>query len=180
MLPREEGPKRHANLGDPRRFGHHGAIFRATCAVTRPSSCRPLGNVLESDARLAQWTARQRQEAALTKLVRRHLPRALAERVRVAGMHDGVVELSASGGAIAAALRQRATALPEMLRRDGLSVTSVRVRVAVTRGAAAPERPPARNLDAAAAASLFDLARQLPDGPLRDALARWSRRARGR
>jgi hypothetical protein len=112
--------------------------------------------------------------------VRRHLPRALAERVRAAGVHDGVLELMASGGAIAAALRQRATALPEALRREGIPVTSVRVRVAITTSAAPPERPPGRTLDVAAAAPLFELAARLPSGPLRDALARWSRRARGR
>jgi hypothetical protein len=156
------------------------ASFAACPAVPRPPSCRPLGTVLQTDAQLGQWTARQREEAALTKLVRRHLPRALAERVRVAGVHDGVVELTASGGAIAAAQRQRTTALPDLLRREGVAVTSVRIRVAITTGPPAAERAPGRTLDVAAAAPLFDLAARLPNGPLRDVLSRWSRRARGR
>lgn len=148
--------------------------------VTRPSSCRPLGKVLETDARLAQWTARQREEAMLTRLVRRQLPRALAECVGAAGVHDGVVELTATSGAIAAALRQRTTTLPEVLRREGIAATRVHIRVAVTTRAATPEGRAGRTLDVAAAAPLFDLAGRLPNGPLRDALSRWSRRARGR
>ncbi|HEY3555769.1 MAG TPA: DciA family protein, partial [Casimicrobiaceae bacterium] len=125
MLPREAARKTRA---DRRMRGVSGMMsaFAARCSVPRPSSCRPLGTVLQTDAQLGRWTARQREEAALTKLVRRHLPRALAERVRVAGVRDGVVELTASGGAIAAALRQRTTTLPDVLRREGVAVTSVR------------------------------------------------------
>jgi hypothetical protein len=37
-----------------------------------------------------------------------------------------------------------------------------------------------RAWDSSAASPLFDLADRLPEGPLQQALRRWSRRARGR
>lgn len=147
--------------------------------MNRKTSLRPLGRVLDADAQLAQWSARQREEAALTDAVRRQLPRALGLRTRVAGFRDGVLEITAAGGALAAALRQRAGSLPAALRAEGFHVTEVKVRVQVV-SAPDPERAVPRTLDVGAATPLFDLADRLPQGPLRDALSRWSRRARGR
>ncbi|HWD16021.1 MAG TPA: DciA family protein [Casimicrobiaceae bacterium] len=148
--------------------------------MKRKSSLRPLAGILTADAQLGQWVARQRQEAELAAEVRKHLPRALGLRVHVTGLRDGVLELGASGGAIAATLRQRAPALRAALSADGFGVREVKVRVQVVASASAPERGTPRSLDVRAATPLFDLAEQLPQGPLREALARWSRRARGR
>lgn len=149
--------------------------------MKRHAPCRPLARVLESDAQLAQWSARQREEAALTMHVRRTLPHTLGQRVHVTGLRNGVLEIAASGGAIAAALRQRAASLPMVLRAEGFDVSEVRVRVQVVSTAPDRERKAAdRVLDVRAATPLFDLAERLPQGALRDALARWSRRARGR
>lgn len=141
---------------------------------------RPLGEVLGTDAALGQWALRQRRAAELTRLVRRHLPRAIGERLAVAGVEDGTLVVVVAAGAIAAALRARGPDLVAALKRAGCDVTSLRVRVRVD---AAPPAQPAstpRTLDAVAAAPLFDLAARLPDGPLKSSLARWSRRARGR
>jgi hypothetical protein len=163
-----------------RNVGHHHA-FRPTAArVKRKSSLRPLAGILTADAQLGQWVARQRQEAELAAEVRKHLPRALGLRVHVTGLRDGVLELGANGGAIAATLRQRAPALRAALSADGFGVREVKVRVQVVASPGAPARGTPRSLDVRAATPLFDLAEQLPQGPLREALARWSRRARGR
>lgn len=148
--------------------------------MTRKPQHQTLARVLDSDATLAQWAARHREEAALTWLVRRHLPRPIAERVHVSNAGNGVLELAASGGAIAAALRQRAPDLRSALVRDGRHFAEVRVRVQVTGSAIARETPPRQRRDSSGASPLFDLADRLPDGPLQDALRRWSRRARGR
>ena len=139
-----------------------------------------LARVLDSDARLAEWAARHRDEQALTRLVRAHLPRSIGERVRVTDARSGVLELAASAGAIAAALRQRAPDLRNALALDGHRFAEVRVRVQVSGSALVPERVPKRQWDSRDASPLFELADRLPGGPLKDALRRWSRRGRGR
>jgi hypothetical protein len=141
---------------------------------------RPLARIFASDDRLAQWKARHEREAALTQLLRRFLPRPLAERVRVADTRDGVLEIAAGAGAIAAALRQRVPDLRERLAREGFAFDEVRVRVQVLTSANPAPTAARRAWNSADAAPLFELADHLPDGPLRVALVRWSRRARGR
>lgn len=136
--------------------------------------------MLQSDAQFAEWTARHRREAELTLLLRKHLPRPIAERVRVTDARAGVLEVAAGAGAIAATLRQRAPDLRAALARDGWDFTEVRVRVQVSGAAGAVAKPPARQWDSTTAARVFELVDRLSEGPLKSALARWSRRARGR
>jgi hypothetical protein len=141
---------------------------------------RTVAGILETDAHFAEWTARHRQENALTLLLRKHLPRPIAERVRVTDARDRVLEISASAGAIAAALRQRAPDLRLALARDGWDFTDVRVRVQVAGITVREKKPAIRQWDSKSASPVFELADQLRDGPLKAALTRWSRRARGR
>ena len=136
--------------------------------------------MLQSEPELAGWTARHRREAELTLLVRKHLPRPVAERIRVTGTREGVLELAAGSGAIAAALRQRAPDLRLSLARDGRDFTEIRVRVQVERISDRGNKTAKHQWDSREAAPLFALADQLPDGPLKAAISRWSRRARGR
>ena len=141
---------------------------------------RSLARVLESESDTAEWAARHRQETALTHLLRKHLPRPIADRVRVTDTRGGILELAASAGAIAATLRQRAPDLRAALARDGCDFTQIRVRVQVAGIVATPQKRTMRQWDSAAAAPMFELGERLRDGPLKAALARWSRRARGR
>ena len=141
---------------------------------------RTLARVIDADPRLAEWRARHVKEAALTRLVRRHLPRPLAERVRVAEARNGVLEIAAGAGAIAAALRQRAPDLRERLARDGYTFAEIRIRVQVAGAAGGTASAAKRSWNSAEAAPLFALADRLSEGPLKAALVRWSRRARGR
>ena len=135
--------------------------------------------MLESEAAIVGWTARHRREVALTRVVRNHLPRPIADRVQVSDARDGRLELAAAGGAIAAALRQRTPALRAALARDGYDFLEIAVRVHVA-AAHAEQKASKRQWDSAEATPLFELADRLPEGPLKAALARWSRRARGR
>ena len=148
--------------------------------MSRPPTHRPLASVIESDAQLAGWSTRHRAEAELTRVLRRHLPRPIAERVRVSEARHGVLELAATAGAIAASLRQRAPQIRADMAREGFDFHEVRVRVQVAGTGSMQQKAPHRQWDSADAAPLFTLADRLPDGPLRAALARWSRRARGR
>jgi len=148
--------------------------------MTHKPQHQTLARVLDADERIAQWTARHREETALTRLVRRHLPRSIGERVQVCDARGGILELAAGAGAIAAAVRQRAPGLRTALAHDGHAFAEVRVRVQVAGATRARERGAQRQWDSTDAAPLFDLAERLPGGPLKDALHRWSRRARGR
>ncbi|HKP66209.1 MAG TPA: DciA family protein [Casimicrobiaceae bacterium] len=145
-----------------------------------PPKYRSIANVLKSEAGFTDWTARAALEADLTKRVRRHLPRTLADRVRVTEWRDGVLELAATAGAIAATLRQRATDLRLALARDGIECREIHVRVQVAGVAMSRERRAPRAWNSADAKPMFELGERLPDGPLKAAIARWSRRARGR
>jgi hypothetical protein len=136
--------------------------------------------VLDSDARFAEWTARHREEMALTRLVRKHLPRPIGDRVQVTDARDGTLELAASAGAIAATLRQRAPDLRAALALEGHPFTAIHVRVQVGGSTIADRKAAKPAWDSRPASPLFDLADRLPGGPLKDALRRWSRRARGR
>ncbi len=141
---------------------------------------RTLAGVLQSEPELAGWAVRRRREAELTLLVRKHLPRPIAERVRVTGTREGVLELAAGSGAIAAALRQRAPDLRLSLARDGCDFTEIRVRVQVGPNPDARDKTTKHQWDSREAAPLFALADRLAEGPLKTAIVRWSRRARGR
>jgi len=136
-----------------------------------------LQRIVAADATLAAWDARRRREAALTATVRRHLPRALAERIHVADGLGPELVLAAEAGAIAAVARQRAPDLIVALRREGYEFTGIRVRVQV-RGDRVPDKKLiSKQIDRATLRPLAALARDLPAGPLKAALERLLRRA---
>jgi len=142
-----------------------------------PRAPQPLTRILASDATLAAWEARRRREAAIAGVLRQSLPRALADRIRVADAGSGELELAADAGAIAAVLRQRAPDLLAKLQREGWQFTGIRVRVQVRVAPPTPEKAQANQLDRGSLRPLAALARELPEGPLKAALARFVRRA---
>ena len=135
-----------------------------------------LQRILAADPALAAWDARRRREATLTAIVRRHLPRPLAERVRVAEDRGQELNLVADAGAIAAVTRQRAPDLLAELQREGCEFTSIRVRVQVAAAPRKVEKPLPKHIDRNALRPLAALAQELPAGPLKTALARFLRR----
>ena len=138
---------------------------------------QPLQRIFAADPALAAWAARQQRQAALNAQLRRHLPRALAERIRVADAQGTELTLAADSGAVAGAARQRAPDLVAALRREGLEFTSIRVRVQVGAHARDHPKPVAKQIDSGALRSLAALADGLPAGPLKAALGRFLRRA---
>jgi hypothetical protein len=137
---------------------------------------QPLSRILAAEPRLAAWDARRRREEALTALIRSHLPRPLAERVRVASAEGDEVELAVEAGAVAAIVRQRVPDLLVALRRGSWQFTGIRVRVQVRSGP-----PPARKVvlnqpDRESLRPLAGFARELPAGALKAAIARLLRR----
>jgi hypothetical protein len=140
-------------------------------------SPQPLQRILRSDATLAAWASRRDREEALAQIIRRHLPRPLALRIRVAEERDGQLELAADAGAIAAVVRQRSAELLTALKREGWEFTGIRVRVQVRTDLVPNRKPPANPLDRSSLRPLSALARTLSPGPLKTALDRFLRRA---
>jgi hypothetical protein len=140
---------------------------------------QPLSRILDADPALAGWVARQRRGAVLTKLIERHLPRQLADRVRIADAQGRELQLLADAGAIAAIVRQRAPDIVAMLRDNGWEFTGIRVRVQVRATPAISRKVDLNQPDNQALRPLAGLARSLPAGPLKSALARFLRRVGG-
>jgi hypothetical protein len=142
-----------------------------------PRSPQPLQRILRSDATLAGWSARRDREEVLAAIVRRHLPRPLALRIRRAEERDLQLELVADAGAVAAIVRQRSAELLSALKREGWEFTGIRVRVQVGNEPVPSRKPLANPVDRSALQPLSTLARALPPGPLKTALERFLRRA---
>ena len=139
-------------------------------------SPQPLSRIFAADPTVAGWNARRQREETLTLVVRRSLPRPLADRVRVANAEGPQLELAVEAGAIAAIVRQRVPDVLVALQRESWQFTGIRVRVQVRGTPEAPQKKPINQLDRESLRPLAGLARDLPPGPLKAALARLLRR----
>jgi hypothetical protein len=144
--------------------------------MSKPTSLQPLARILAADATIAAWHLRARAEAELTSAVRRHLPRALAERVRVAEVDNATLTLATSTGTVAAVVRQRLPTILGELAREGCNFTEIRVRVQVRVDAPEPAKSLKIQRKKADPAPLHRLAESLSDGPLKTAVQRLARR----
>jgi hypothetical protein len=137
---------------------------------------QPLSRILAADATVAGWVARRRREDALNGLVRKHLPRPIADRVHVADAASTELTLGCDGGAIAAIVRQRTPELLAVLRSAGCQLTGIRVRVQVRVPPQATPKKQINQPDRESLRPLAGLARDLPSGALKSALERLLRR----
>ena len=144
--------------------------------MSKPTSLQPLARILASDATLAAWHLRAQTEANLTFAVRRHLPRALADCVRVAEATKATLTLATSTGTVAAVVRQRLPTILGELKQEGCNFTEIRVRVQVRIDTQKPQKPLKIQRERVDPTPLLDLAGNLPDGPLRNAIYRLARR----
>ena len=144
--------------------------------MAKPNTAKPLSRILAGDTQIAAWRARAEHEARVTTAVRRLLPRALADRVRVAEAVPGALTLAAAAGAVAAVVRQRSPDLLAGLRREGFDFTELRVRVQVRADPAPADKSHANQSSKVVSTPLRQLARDLPDGPLKAAVERLARR----
>ncbi len=87
------------------------------------------------------------------------------------------LQLAVDAGAIAAIVRQRTPDLIAILRRDGWQFTGIRVRVQVRIAPQIQRKVDVNQPDKESLRPLAGLARKLPAGPLKNALARFLRRA---
>jgi hypothetical protein len=138
---------------------------------------RLLGQVLQTEATLADLQRRRERELRLQLRLQRALPPALAAHVSVADARSQELELIAASGAAAALLRQRAPDVLHKLAGEGWEFTVIKVRVQARPAAAEPAKVPMKQLDVAAASTLEALASRLGDEPLAQALRRLARHA---
>jgi hypothetical protein len=138
---------------------------------------QPLQRIIAADTTLAAWQARYRQETALIALIRRHLPRPLADRVRVVDARTTELQLAVDAGAIAAVLRQRTPELLRQLLGEGWQFSAIRIRVQVRETPRPAMKTLSNHVDRSSLRPLAGLARELPEGPLKAALTRFVRRA---
>lgn len=137
---------------------------------------RPIARVLADDPVLADWIRRHRDEAKATRIARGALPRPLAPHVAAWLPAPDRLELCASTGTVAAALRLRLPAVRSAFEREGWDFREFRVRVQP-----APVAPPtgkvvSRQWDRSQTAALSALADGLSEGPLKAAVTGWLRR----
>jgi hypothetical protein len=142
----------------------------------KTNSPKPLSRILAHDAQIGAWHERMEQESRVTAAVRRLLPRALADRVRVADAGTSTLQLSVPAGAVAAVVRQRSPDLLAGLRREGWNFTEFRVVVQVGTGVPVKGKIVVNQKYRINPDPLRELARDLPAGPLRDAIERLARR----
>lgn len=103
-------------------------------------------------------------------------PASLIRYSRVLQLEQQILTLAANNGAIAAKLRQLAPALTQALQNRGCEVTGIQVRVQVTQ--TAPESTAKRSVVSAAGRKrLIELAVELPDSPLKNALQRLAQKS---
>lgn len=116
----------------------------------------------------ARARALMKTQAALE----RSLPAALAGRVRVMQLENGVLSLACDSGASASRLRHQGAALLERLAAQGIAAASVRVSVdpaLMARYAPPVDKP---GVPPAALDGLSHLNEAIEPGPLKDALTR--------
>ena len=156
-------------MGSSQLFHRGAPRFDAAALPAMVRAPQLFQRILRSDATLAGWAARRDREEALAGIVRRHLPRPLALRIRIAEDRNGQLELAADAGAVAAIVRQRSAELLTALKREGWEFTGIRVRVQVRVDPVPHRKALANPLDRSALQPLA----KLPCGPP------WIRKATG-
>jgi hypothetical protein len=132
---------------------------------------RRLNSYLATSLELREFAHKTQELAALQRQYRLLAPSTMASASQVIGFERQVLIIGACNSAIAAKLRQLAPQFVQMFQGSGAKVTGIRVRVQVA------NQPPVRKLPhpplgAAGRQHMKDLAENLPDSPLKQAVQR--------
>ena len=130
-----------------------------------------LNRYFVNSSELRQLTSVARDLATLDRLYRSVAPPALLRASRALKIEQQILTLEAGNAAVAAKLRQLAPQLTAKLRQTGAEVTGIRVRVQVDAPAPPPPREH-RSLGSAGRRQMAELARSLPESPLKNAVKR--------
>lgn len=135
---------------------------------------RRLDALFKGNADLQAMVKQAGKLDALQHLWSSSLPPALRQYCRAGGVKHRRITVFADNGAVASKLKLLAPGLLKTLQNKGLEVTSIRVEVQVKSDRRPASQAP-RSLSRQAAGSLADMAKTLPESPLREALERLSR-----
>ncbi len=138
---------------------------------------RHLHLIISGESAMAELLQRRQRELAVEQHVKKALPRSLANCVCVADGRSSELILSATSGAAAALLRQRAPDLLRVLAGEGCEFTGIRVRVQARSTVKVDSNPPKKQLDSIVTAQLLATAATLGDSPLATALRRLAQRS---
>jgi hypothetical protein len=133
---------------------------------------RRLQQIITGESAMAELLRRRQREVALEQRIKKTLPRSLAACVAVSDARSSELTLSATSGAAAALLRQRAPDLLRTLADEGCEFTGIRVRVQARHAPRHVANTLKKQLDAHVATKLLATAVQLGDSPLASALRR--------
>jgi hypothetical protein len=137
-----------------------------------------IGKLLSATEELKVLQARARRIQELQTLYLTSAPRELASASHVKNCRAGTLYISADNSAVAAKLKQLAPRLVAALREFEPEVTGVRIDVKVSETHRAYKSP--KKALARSAVEEFDtLARKMPDGALKSALANLVKRHSG-
>jgi hypothetical protein len=135
------------------------------------------GDLLGTAEALKALTARVRRLEQLQSLYVRTAPRELAGSSRVKGCRAGTLFVWADNAAVAAKLKQLAPRLLAAIRENEAEITQIRIEVQVGgRGGGGPYKSRKRPLTPATIERIGELAKSIPEGNLKDALARLAAR----
>jgi hypothetical protein len=130
-----------------------------------------LNAYLAASQELREFARKTQELATLQRQYRQLAPSNLASASQVTGFERQILIIGAENSAIAAKLRQLAPQLVHLLQGGGAKVTGIRVRVQVA------QQPPVRKLPhltlgASGRQHMKNLADNLPDSPLKQAIQR--------
>ena len=139
---------------------------------------KKLGEFLSSAPEIGRLVPQAAELLEIRQALRDLLPDTMRGFCEIARVKQGSVVIFAENNATAAKLRLISPTLLNQLRRRGMQVTGIELRV--QGGKSQPPRvpPKAVELSSAAGEALDQLSAQLPDSPLRTAVRSLARKAR--
>jgi hypothetical protein len=129
-----------------------------------------IGSLIAGSEDLKAIHVHAQRIARLDRAYRAAVPKQLSRRSRVADERAGALLVIAESSAVAAKLRQLVPRIVSDIVKSAPEITAMRIEVQV--GAAKPLPRPPRGVSVQGMASFSRLHDELPDSPLRDAVAR--------
>jgi len=137
---------------------------------------RKLAQLLDETLSLRAVAEASRHNQRLQRVFVETVPAELSRACRIGGARAGVLFVAVANGATAAKLRQLAPRILDHFRRQALEFNSMRIEVQVGQARAGSSTKRAKPLTEQALRSIRAAHAEVPDSPLKDALARLGRK----
>ncbi|ROH86358.1 DUF721 domain-containing protein [Pseudomethylobacillus aquaticus] len=130
-----------------------------------------IGQFLQAQHVPSTWSDLLRDSGVMQAVWKTTVPEALQPYLHVGRLQDHELVVFATNGSVAAKLRLLTPTMLNKLQKQGLEVTSIRVRVQVL-SASQPSIKPKRTVSTAASRQLQQLAESLGESPLSEVIKR--------